>query len=172
MSILNELHTAVPAEIVEFEPKTCTATVQPKAKMILSNGKEMDYPLVNDVPVLFQQGAGQDVVVVFPVKKGDGCLLVISEQALDSWREEGEQFSEMKYALSNAVAIPGLFKKPTSDVKDAVSDNCVIIRNKNTKIAISKKKIAIDGDIEVKGSIKATGNISENNILMNPFWGL
>lgn len=168
-SMLNEVHTAIPAEIVDFDPTECTATVLPKAKMVLTNGKIMDYPYITDVPVLFQQGAGQDVAIVFPVKKGDGCLLIVSEQTLDMWRGEGEQYSEMKYALSNAVALPGLFSRPLDDVRDAVKTDSIIIRNGDMKIAISDSHIGINGDVKVRGSIKASGAISENNILLDPF---
>jgi len=168
-SMLNEVHTALPAEIVEFDPKDCTATVLPLAKMVLTNGKVIDYPQITDVPVMFQQGAGRDVSVVFPVKKGDGCLLIVSEQTLDMWRGEGEQFSEMKYALSNAVALPGLFSKPPKEIKDAIEDDCIIVTNKNLKMVISEKHIGIDGDVKIRGDVKVSGSVSEHQLLLNPF---
>ncbi len=169
-SMLNEVHTAIPAEIVEFDSKECTATVLPLAKMVLTNGRVIDYPQITDVPVMFQQGAGQDIAIVFPVKKGDQCLLIISEQTLDMWREEGEQYSEMKYALSNAIALPGLFSRPLDDVKDAVKTDSIIIRNGKMKIAISDDHIGIKGDVDIDGKVRASGSISENNLFaLNPF---
>ncbi len=168
-SMLNEVHTSIPAEIVEFDPKECSATVLPKAKMALTNGKLVDYPQITDVPVMFQQCAGRDCAIVFPVKKGDGCLLIISEQTLDLWREEGESFSQMKYSLSNAIALPGLFAKPPKDIKDAIDDDCIIVRNGGLKMVISEKHIGIDGDVKVRGKIEASGGISEHQLLLNPF---
>ena len=143
--MLLKVHTALPAEIVDFDPKECTATVLPKAKMVLTNGKVMDYPQITDVPVMFQQGGGRDVAVVFPVKKGDGCLLIVSEQTLDMWKEEGEQYSEMKYSLSNAIALPGLFSKPPKDIRDAIKDDCIIVRNGGAKLVISDSHVGIGG---------------------------
>jgi len=168
-SMLNEVHTALPAEIVDFDPKEGTATVLPKAKMVLTNGKTMDYPQITDVPVMFQQGMNRNVAIVFPVKKGDGCLLIVSEQTLDMWREEGEQYSEMKYSLSNAIALPGLFAKPPKDIKDAIDDDCIIVRNGGTRMVISDSHVGIDGDLKVRGSIKASSSVSEHNLLLNPF---
>lgn len=168
-NMLNEVHTALPAEIVDFDPKECTATVLPKAKMVLTNGKVMDYPQITDVPVMFQQGGGRDVAVVFPVKKGDGCLLIVSEQTLDMWKEEGEQYSEMKYSLSNAIALPGLFSKPPKDIRDAIKDDCIIVRNGGAKLVISDSHVGIDADVKIRGSLKVSGSVSDNQILLNPY---
>lgn len=154
-SMLNEIHTALPAEIVTFDPSDCTATVLPKAKMVLTNGKVYDYPPISDVPVLFQQMAGGDVGVVFPVQRGDGCLLIVSEQSLDSWREEGEVYSELKYALSNAVALPGLFNKAPKDMAEAIQNKCVVVRNKDTKVEIGRSGVRIQGDVEISGTVRA-----------------
>lgn len=168
-SCLNEIHTALPAEIVDFDAKECTATVHPKAKMVLTNGKIIDYPQITDVPVMFQQGAGRDVAVVFPVNKGDGCLLIISEQTLDMWKEEGEQYSEMKYSLSNAIALPGLFSKPPQDIRDAMEHDCIIVRNGETKLVVSKNHIGIDADVKIRGSLQVSGSVSENQNSLNPY---
>lgn len=150
---INELHTAIPAEIVDFNPADCTATVKPIAKKVLSNGLVLDYPKISGVPVLFPQGAAQDSVIVFPVKAGDGCLLIICEQSLDYWRSRGLQSSEMKYSLSNAIAIAGLFRVPTGDVKQAIDTNSIVIRNGDSSISISKEKIAIRGNVEIEGTL-------------------
>ncbi len=164
---LNEMHTAIPGEIVEFDPKECVATVKPWGKMVLTNGKEFDYPKINDVPVLFPQGGGQDNVIVYPVKKGDGCLLIFGEQALDYWRSNGTQRSELKFSLSNAVAIPGMFTKPKGDVEDAVNNDCIILRSGSNSIKLSKAKITIRGDIEVEGNLTTTGKLKGSGGVYN-----
>lgn len=159
-SHLNELHTAIPAEIIEFDAKKCTASVKPWGKMVLTNGSDLTYPQLNDVPVIFPRGGGQDTVIVYPVKKGDGCLLIMSEQALDYWKSSGVQNSEMKYSLSNAVAIPGLFAKPVGDVEEAVKKDSIIVRNGNTSIKVSRSNITIRGDVEVEGNLATSKKIT------------
>ena len=161
-SMLNEVHTALPAEIISFDPTDCTATVLPKAKMVLTNGQVYDYPPISDVPVMFQQVATGDMGIVFPVQKGDGCLLIISEQTLDTWREEGDVYSELKYALSNAVALPGLFNKPPKDMAEAIEKKCVIVRNKTTKIEIGQSGVKIQGDVEITGTVHAAKFVSSD----------
>lgn len=157
-----DLHTALPAEIVEFNQESCTVDVVPKAKITLSSGKTFEYPRINDVPILFPCGMGNDAVIVYPVKKGDGCLLIFSEQSLDYWQSRGVTSSEMKFSLSSAIAIPGLFARPAADIGDAVKTNSIIIRNGSNKIGISKEKITIQGDIELEGNLTINGEIKSN----------
>ncbi len=166
-SRLNEIHTAIPAEIIEFDAKQCTASVKPWGKMVLTNGRALAYPQLNDVPVIFPQGSGQDTVIVYPVKKGDGCLLIMSEQALDYWKSSGVQNSELKYSLSNAVAIPGLFAKPSGDVEEAVKKDSLIVRNGNASIVLSHSNITIRGDVEVIGNLTTTQKLKGSQGVYN-----
>lgn len=157
-----ELHTALPAEIVEFNQDTLTVDVVPKAKMTLSSGQSFEYPRINDVPILFPCGMGKDAVIVYPVKKGDGCLLIFSEQSLDYWQSSGVMSSEMKFSLTSAIAIPGLFAKPAADIGEAVMTDSIIIRNGTNKIGISKSKITIKGDIDLEGNLTINGELKSN----------
>ena len=156
---INDLHTAIPAEIVDVNYDDGTVDVLPKAKINLASGEEIEYPQINDVPVLFPCGMSKDAVIVYPLNRGDECLLVFCEQSLDYWRSSGVTSSEMKFSLSNAIAIPGLFAKPTSDIREAVKNNSIIIRNGNKKISLSKDKITIQGDIEIEGNLTINGEI-------------
>lgn len=156
---ISDIHTALPAEIVEFNQDDCSVDVIPKAKMTVSSGKQFDFPRINGVPILFPCGSSQNASIVFPVKAGDGCLLIFSEQALDYWRNSGMSSSELKFALSNAIAIPGLFAKPTLDIKEAVDTDSVIIRNGANKISLTGSKIAITGNIELDGNLTLTGEV-------------
>lgn len=157
---INGIHTAIPAEIVSFDGKTGTASVLPKAKINLSNGKSMDFPKINDVPVMFPRGSGSDAVIVYPIKVGDGCLLIISEQALDFWRSKGVTNSELKFSLANAIAIPGLFARPVADIEEAADSDSLIVRNGNTKLTLSRDNMTIRGNLYVEGNIFSTQNIN------------
>ena len=161
-SHINELHTAVPAEIVSVNYEDCTVDVLPKAKLTLTSGQVFDYPQINCVPVLFPCGTNKDAVIVYPIQKGDGCLLVFSEQSLDYWKSSGVTSSELKFSLSNAIAIPGLFAKPSSDIVEAAKTKSIIIRNGDAKISLSKDKITIKGDIELEGNLNINGEIKHS----------
>lgn len=77
---VDNVHTAVPAVIISYDPASGMAVVQPKAKFKKPDGKTMDYPSVSGVPVVFPQS--QNATIAFPVKAGDGCLLVFAETAI------------------------------------------------------------------------------------------
>ena len=104
---LDGVHTCIPGEIVSFDAAKCTAIVKPKGKFKRPDGQKVDYPQIAQVPVHFQQSSSQESCICFPVKPGDGCLLLFSEQALDAWRSSGEDFPDLKNDLTIAIAIMG-----------------------------------------------------------------
>lgn len=160
---INELHTAIPAKIEEFDPVRCTATVKPFGKMVLTNGKTLDYPKINDVPVFFPHASNMSALIVFPVKAGDVCLLIFSEQTLDNWKSNGTKNSELKYSLSNAVAIPGLFAHAPDAVAESVNSEAIVVKHDKTKIKICKDKIEIEAGSKVKISAQnLEANYAEN----------
>lgn len=156
---INNIHTAVPGEIVSIDNSTGRASVLPKAQMRFSNGKVLDFPVIPGVPLVMPQSSIAGASVVFPVFPGDSCLIIFSEQSLDYWLENGMTNSHLRYSLSGAIAIPGLMKSITDDVKEANSSKAIIIRNKNTKIAVSQADIAIRGDVRIDGNLLINGEI-------------
>ena len=86
-------------------------------------------------------------------------MLIFSEQSLDYWQSSGVTSSEMKFSLSSAIAIPGLFARPAEDIGEAFKTDSIIIRNGSNKIGVSKEKIAITGDIELEGNLTIKGEI-------------
>lgn len=130
------IHTAVPGTIVSYDPVKGQATVKPEMKFTTKGGNIIDYPQISGVPVLFQQHMGQNATVAFPVKPGDGCYLVISEQSLDYWMYGQETGTNLKFDLTNAVAIPGLFAKANTIVAEACSQDAIIVDVSGTRLTI------------------------------------
>jgi phage baseplate assembly protein gpV len=153
---LNNIHTAVPATVLSIDTATGLLTVQPKAQLKVSE-KTVDYPIISGVPVVMPQSQSAGVEIAFPIAKGDSVLLVFSEQALDYWRDTGNDNVEIKYGLSNAIAIPGLAKSVSSTVKQATQNNEIIIKTQNNQITLSKSHIAIRGDIYIDGTLFING---------------
>lgn len=160
--MISRVHTAVPGRIENIDYETGTADVKPLALMMLSEDDEdyIQYPLITDVPIMFPQGAGQNVSITYPVKKGDYCLLVFAEQSLDLWRYGTETESDLTFDLTNAICIPGLFQKAPDDLKEANSDNSLIFRNGDTYLKINEKTVEIIGDLEVSGTINGGSTLS------------
>ena len=120
-----DIHTAVPGKIVSYDPAKGQATVKPVMKYTTKG-----------VPVVFQQHMGQKATIGFPVKPGDGCLLVISEQSLDYWMYGQETGTNLKFDLTNAICIPGLFAPANSVVAEACEQDAIIADVSGTRLTI------------------------------------
>lgn len=158
---INNIHTALPGEILSVNTSNGLAKVKPKAQMRFSNGQKLDYPIITDVPIVFPFSANGDAAIAFPVQAGDQCLILFSEQAIEDWLGTGTINSELKHSLSGAICLPGLMRKVSSDFAEAVDNDAIIIRNKNSKISLLNASIAISGDVTIEGNLTINGTITE-----------
>ena len=140
---LDGVHTCIPGEIVSFDAGNCTAVVKPIGKIKLPNGQKVEYPQIAKVPVCFQQSSSQESCICFPVKPGDGCLLLFAEQALDAWRSGGEEFPDLKHDLTNAIAIMGVCRQPNELMQEAQDKDAVIIRLKDSRGMFSNDEVLV-----------------------------
>lgn len=159
---VNGIHTAIPGSIVSFDPSTCLATVSPKMKYAKPDGSKIDYPNVAGVPVYFPQGANQKVSIAYPVKPGDGCLLIAAEQSLDFWMYGRETAADLRYDLTNSVALVGLFVRPGPGVQKACDENAVVVMAESVVLTVKPERVEIDGDLKVNGRIDATDRIKSD----------
>jgi hypothetical protein len=160
IELLNVVHTALPGKVLSFDKAKCEAVVQPYGKFKKPDGSMMDYPKINEVPVLFPQGSGQEAIIVWPVKPGDECLVIISEQELGIWRKGGEEpNTDLRYDLSSAVAIPGLFARPSAVVGEAYDNDALIVHNGGEQIWLKRGEVRIRATsfvVEASANIKMT----------------
>lgn len=173
---INAIHTIIPGEIVSFDAAQCIATVKPAMKYMKPDRSKIDYPEVSGVPVLFPQAYGQKATLAFPVKPGDGCLILCAEQSLDYWQYGNETETDLRFDLTNSVCIVGLFRKGNSVMTEATNGNKMILDLSGTRIeldgsgvTINKKtniggNVTINGNLQVNGTINATGNVTAPNI--------
>ena len=146
-SILKNVHTAIPGTILSYDPKSGLASVRPAMKYTTPEGETIDYPDISGVPVVYQRYKGQQAVMAFPVARGDGCLLVIAEQALDYWLYGRMTSTDLRFDLTNAICIPGLFTKGNGIAAEACQDNAIITEIcGGTRIKMQPKKIMIQAD--------------------------
>lgn len=156
-AIVNEIHTALPGEIISFDGGMATA--KPIGKYVTSDGVKLDYPTVTEAPVIFPYCQNSGVGIAFPVRPGDSCLIIVSEVELDAWRTGSESLGSLKFDLSSAVVIPGMLKKSDSLAMRAASSNSVIIKAGGTEVSVSSGGCTIKGNLTVTGNVKA-GSIS------------
>ena len=175
-SVMNEVHTALPGEIISYDAAKGTATAKPIGKYVTSDNKVLAYPNVTDAPLVFPYCGVSNVGIAFPVKPGDSCMIILSEVELDEWRSGAESEGPLRYDLSNAIIIPGLLKKGGSPFQKAVSEDAVVVVSGGTEIVVtdggvyatssgvaitvSNGAITARGDLKVEGNIICTGDIN------------
>lgn len=156
-SVMEEMHTAIPAKIQKFDATKNMATVKPYGTFVTGAGKKMAYPVITGVPFIFPQCPSANIEITFPVKAGDDCLVIISEVELDAWLGGGESDNDMRFDLSSAVAIPGLLNKSNSTLEEACNENCIVLKNGSTKMKVAKTGVEITGNLKVSGDVTAGG---------------
>jgi hypothetical protein len=145
------LHTAIPGKIIKYDPVKCEAEVLPYGKFKKPDGSFLDFPQLNHVPIYFMQAMGQKLTVVYAIKPGDECLILSQEQTLDTWRGSGaESNNDLRFDLTNSIAIVGLFSKPNELCQRAQDNESIIVQREDTFIEM------YDGKIETKVRHKET----------------
>lgn len=110
---LQEVHTSLPGEVKSYDAESQTADVQPlvRVPVELEDGTtSMEaLPVCVKVPVVFPGAGG--FRITFPVKAGDGVLLVFAESHLDRWQDQGglqDPPLRRRFHIADAVAVVGL----------------------------------------------------------------
>lgn len=112
-SQLLDVNTCIPATIVSYAEGV--ARVSPTGKKRFADGDVLDYPIIPNVRVCWPSFAGGLAGIRGPVKEGDPCLLVFSQQAVD-----GSDDRRM-FDLQDAYAI--MCNIGTVGKSDSVNDN-------------------------------------------------
>ena len=152
---ISSMHTALPGEIVTVDATSGTATVLPKMRLRTPFGTWVDFPQISGVPICIPQGAGQNAAIAFPVNPGDGCLLIVAEQSLDYWMYGRTTSTDLKFDITNAICIPGLFPRVTPLLARACSNGSVIVSAGNTMLEVGSGGVSITGNLTVTGNVDA-----------------
>jgi len=123
--IAQSFRVALPAIVQEFfpgPPATVSVIIATNeyveqnfgADKIDLKTKAMQLPLLQDVPVAFASAGGWSLT--FPIKKGDECLVIFADTALDVWWQNGgldnHPIAQRRHNLSDGVAWFGLRSTP------------------------------------------------------------
>lgn len=166
--MMRDIHTAIPGKIVKYDPAKCEAEILPYGKFKKPNGEFMDYPQLHHIPILFPQSCGQDFSIVYPINPGDGCLVLVQEQTLDTWRGSGsESNNDLRFDLTNAVALVGLFASPQPLAVEAQGGNALIIHKSGHRVVVDPAGVMIIAPVTaIKGNLTVTGDVDISGTLM------
>ncbi|WP_278941235.1 Gp138 family membrane-puncturing spike protein [Anaerotruncus colihominis] len=165
---MNGMHTAFPGTIASFDPATGLATVLPSMKFKKPDGTTVEYPQITGVPVVFPQSMGQQATIAFPIKAGDGCLVIVAEQSIDLWMYGQETNTDLAFDLTNSICIPGMFAKENAAMEDACAGNAVIVDVGGTRIAVKAGSVQVDaGSITLNGNVTVKGNLTTQGGVVN-----
>lgn len=158
---VDDARTALPATIEAFAPGTNRANVRPWGDYKADDGRKLPFPLIYNVPVCFPVGNGGLSGVTFPVKSGDSCLLIFSDQQMTNWLSGGKADSDdpRRHDLNDAIAIPGLYSAAAT--ANATFPDDVVIRNGSAVLRLTQNSFSgtvggttfsfSDGDLIVNG---------------------
>ena len=173
-AVVNEIHTALPGEIVSYNAGKGTATVKPIGKYVTSDGKELNYPTITEAPVCFPFCQNAGVGIAFPVKKGDSCIIIISEVELDSWRSGADSEGSLRFDLTSAMVIPGLLEGGNEASEKATKENSVIVTAGDVTLAVSGDGCKVDtgstvmnitdDGVSIKGNLTVTGDVKAGSV--------
>ena len=87
-----QMWTALPGIVTGFDPVAMTVSVQPavqgSVKDETGNSKNVQMPLLVDVPVVFPCGGGFSLT--YPIRVGDEVLVVFASRCIDGWWQGGQ----------------------------------------------------------------------------------
>ena len=162
-SRLADVNVCLPGIIESYNRENQTAKVQPALKRKYIDGRVVDLPIINNVPIVFPRSASHHIH--FDLKKGDYVSLIFSQRSLDSWKESGGVDSPndpRRYNLSDAYGIPGGFPKSEGFSPRGGAFSFELTNEKNF-LSLEKS-----GDIKAENEkgktlIKADGEFSYQN---------
>lgn len=163
-SAMMDVHTAMPGIIIDFDPKSRTATVQPAIQRVFvaedGEQKPTNLPPCVDVPVYFPSGGGFELT--FPVKEGDHCLLVFAERCIDNWFANGSVEPPDDYRqhdLSDAFAFVGFSPLAT---KQPVWMDGVELKSNDDYLRMSPGKLETSCVIHAPNIITPSVNLNSH----------
>lgn len=173
---IKDLHTSMPGIIESFDPETQTASVQPAIRRIFVRREGTDEILVPEdlsilinVPVQFPRGGGFSLT--FPVKKGDECLIVFAERAIDRWHKFGgvrDPNARRFHSLSDATVFVGISSLPNK-VPNYDGTNTQLKKDDGTAVISVNEdsSISVEADSNIDVTSQSDVNVQCENLTAN-----
>ena len=109
--IMFRMRCAIPAIVQSYNPGQNTVEAQPaiRERLVMEDGsiQYLNLPLLINVPVVFPSSGSASIT--FPISKGDECLIIFSDLAIDNFWTSGlvqNPIEVRRHDLSDGIAIP------------------------------------------------------------------
>lgn len=106
---IGKVNTAVAGTIVSYDSGSNRAVVKPVGSVRFADNRTLPYPAIHNVPLVFPSSMGGTCGVSLPIRSGDGCLIVFSQDNMSEFTGKGKSDDTQKFQLNDAIAIPGLY---------------------------------------------------------------
>lgn len=161
---INNIHTALPARIEDYDHKKMRAKIVLLSKKEI-NGENVEIPPVIEVPVMHIKFG--DIIIRPGYEKDDIVQVMFNEKALDklliTGKPENPQFSR-KFSYDDAVVVGGLLVESKGEYPDEESKNLYICNvEKDMKIILEQ-----EGNIRIVDGENGTElkfNIDNGNVI-------
>lgn len=145
-SCMSSIFTAVPGIVQKYDKAKKIVSALPAIKMKFADGTLQSMPIITNVPVIFP--GTRETVIQYPLKRGDGCLLIFSSESLERWilgeGAEADPGDSRRFALTDAFCIPGLF--PPRAPGKVAEGNDLEIAYKNSTIHMTDSTVELNGN--------------------------
>lgn len=180
--IMFRIRCAIPAIIQSYDPGTNTVEAQPaiRERLVLEDGsiQYLNLPLLINVPVVFPSSGSSSIT--FPIEKGDECLIIFSDLAIDNFWTSGSVQNPIevrRHDLSDGIAIPcslSVTKSRGAGNGMNIQGSPVTIKSGQSSVEVSATTIKViqgETSVTVDGTstvLRAAGtSISMNNAGIN-----
>lgn len=158
-------------KIESFDKSTQTANVRIVIKRLIEESSQgvktyREFPILLEVPCIIISGGGS--YLEMPIKVGDSCLLLFSDEDIDNWMvtNENTPASTKRHDLSDAVCLVGL-NNLTSPFIDFEGDKIKLQFIAGVSLIMDDSGSKIVGDLNVDGDAIVTGDIEvDGNIIV------
>jgi hypothetical protein len=154
---LETVHTVIPGRIETYDAQERSARVEPLVNLRTRDGSIVELPFIDGVPVVFPSTSKADLV--FPLERGDGCLLLFSEAAIGNFlngRVKTDPESAARFSLTDAIAVPGLWSFRTAPSAPARTDSLYLrFREAELELDAASKAAIRNGSSGLKGELEA-----------------
>lgn len=154
----SQIFTSLPGTILSYDGVRAKSTVKAAVTFHLPDERTLDFPVIENVIVVFPCGSGGNASVTFPIKAGDGCLLVFASQSIDGWLLGGRESTDpRKHDIKDCFAVPGIYINGVAGYNAHPED--VVLHNEGAILRVTPGgPIYCNVDLVVDGEIRSTGD--------------